>query len=234
MFWKFRLMGALSDGACSPPGAITCALTGLDVGREVQLHEPRGLDPGVGRQRIEREAKGEAGAQDAAKLEQLPVSLHAVTHIASDLIDVGPAHKGSSIGSVGLLDVKAKALGVPCYDLLGGKIRDLKGPPTKDAVLLQEAGRLIMQGLHTGMQSAWVAVEAWLKGRSTKITETVREMADAAKNGTLETKFICRTFSDCTTAPRNGLISGCYPLDKFYTAKPEFQQLKDIKKNVGA
>ncbi len=59
-------------------------------------------------------------------------------------------------------------------------------------------------------------------------------LADAAKNGTLETKLICRTFSDCTTAPRNGLISGCYPLDKFYTAKPEFQQLKDIKKNVGA
>jgi hypothetical protein len=59
-------------------------------------------------------------------------------------------------------------------------------------------------------------------------------LADAAKNGSTETKFICRTFSDCTTAPRNGLISGCYPLDKFYTAKPEFQHLKDIKKNVGA
>jgi NADPH2 dehydrogenase len=59
-------------------------------------------------------------------------------------------------------------------------------------------------------------------------------LADAAKNGAMETKFICRTFSDCTTAPRNGLISGCYPLDKYYTAKPEFQQLKDIKKSVGA
>jgi len=59
-------------------------------------------------------------------------------------------------------------------------------------------------------------------------------LADAAKNGALETKFICRTFSDCTTAPRNGLISGCYPLDKYYTAKPEFHQLKDIKKGVGA
>jgi 2,4-dienoyl-CoA reductase-like NADH-dependent reductase (Old Yellow Enzyme family) len=59
-------------------------------------------------------------------------------------------------------------------------------------------------------------------------------LADAAKNGAMETKFICRTFSDCTTAPRNGLISGCYPLDKYYTAKPDFQQLKDIKKSVGA
>jgi hypothetical protein len=59
-------------------------------------------------------------------------------------------------------------------------------------------------------------------------------LADAAKNGSMETKFICRTFSDCTTAPRNGLISGCYPLDKYYTAKPEFQQLKELKKTVGA
>jgi 2,4-dienoyl-CoA reductase-like NADH-dependent reductase (Old Yellow Enzyme family) len=29
-------------------------------------------------------------------------------------------------------------------------------------------------------------------------------------------KLICRTFSECTTAPRQGRISGCYPLDPFY------------------
>jgi tRNA-dihydrouridine synthase len=58
-------------------------------------------------------------------------------------------------------------------------------------------------------------------------------LADAAANGELEKRLICRTFSDCTTAPRNGLISGCYPLDKFYTAKPEAAQLKEIKKAVG-
>ena len=54
--------------------------------------------------------------------------------------------------------------------------------------------------------------------------------ADILEKGTLATKSICRTFSDCTTAPRHGLISGCYPLDKHYTAKPEFQQLREIKK----
>ena len=58
--------------------------------------------------------------------------------------------------------------------------------------------------------------------------------ADAMNSGTLTPKLICRTFSDCTTAPRNGLISGCYPLDKYYSAKPEFQKLKEIKKSVGA
>lgn len=59
-------------------------------------------------------------------------------------------------------------------------------------------------------------------------------LADAAQKGELEKRLICRTFSDCTTAPRNGLISGCYPLDKYYTAKPEAAQLKEIKKRVGA
>jgi 2,4-dienoyl-CoA reductase-like NADH-dependent reductase (Old Yellow Enzyme family) len=58
-------------------------------------------------------------------------------------------------------------------------------------------------------------------------------LTDAVEKGTLTTKFICRTFSDCTTAPRNGMISGCYPLDKYYTSKPEFQQLKEVKRAIG-
>jgi NADPH2 dehydrogenase len=58
-------------------------------------------------------------------------------------------------------------------------------------------------------------------------------LADAVSTGTLTTKSICRTFSDCTTAPRNGLISGCYPLDKYYASKPEAQKLKEIKKSAG-
>jgi len=58
-------------------------------------------------------------------------------------------------------------------------------------------------------------------------------LADAMGQGAVTSKLICRTFSDCTTAPRNGLISGCYPLDKFYSAKPEFQKLKEIKRATG-
>ncbi len=41
---------------------------------------------------------------------------------------------------------------------------------------------------------------------------------------------ICRTFSDCTTAPRNGMVSGCYPLDKDYKEKTEALCLKQLKK----
>jgi 2,4-dienoyl-CoA reductase-like NADH-dependent reductase (Old Yellow Enzyme family) len=40
--------------------------------------------------------------------------------------------------------------------------------------------------------------------------------ADALAGRPVERRRICRTFSDCTTAPRNGLRSGCYPLDAFY------------------
>jgi 2,4-dienoyl-CoA reductase-like NADH-dependent reductase (Old Yellow Enzyme family) len=42
--------------------------------------------------------------------------------------------------------------------------------------------------------------------------------------------LVCRTFSDCTTAPRNGLRSGCYPLDAFYKGlEPEAATMKRIK-----
>jgi hypothetical protein len=46
---------------------------------------------------------------------------------------------------------------------------------------------------------------------------------------TLQRKRICRTFSDCTTAPRKGLISGCYPLDEYYKMRPEAKILANIK-----
>jgi Undecaprenyl-phosphate glucose phosphotransferase len=49
-------------------------------------------------------------ADIAKKLEQLPISLHVVTHIASDLVDVTPGHSVSSLGPVGLLDVKSTPL----------------------------------------------------------------------------------------------------------------------------
>jgi 2,4-dienoyl-CoA reductase-like NADH-dependent reductase (Old Yellow Enzyme family) len=53
--------------------------------------------------------------------------------------------------------------------------------------------------------------------------------ADVLAGRPLDRKRICRTFSDCTTAPRKGLPSGCYPLDPFYAGRPEAAQLKEIK-----
>ncbi|HIE24490.1 MAG TPA: NADH:flavin oxidoreductase [Anaerolineales bacterium] len=54
--------------------------------------------------------------------------------------------------------------------------------------------------------------------------------ADILTGKPLNRKLICRTFSDCTTAPRNGLISGCYPLDDFYKQMDVAQELKVIKR----
>jgi 2,4-dienoyl-CoA reductase-like NADH-dependent reductase (Old Yellow Enzyme family) len=52
---------------------------------------------------------------------------------------------------------------------------------------------------------------------------------DTLSDRPLERKRVCRTFSDCTTAPRNGLVSGCYPLDPYYKALPERDELLAIK-----
>jgi NADPH2 dehydrogenase len=43
---------------------------------------------------------------------------------------------------------------------------------------------------------------------------------------------VCRTFSDCTTGPRHGLISGCYPLDEYYKERPERRELVAIKRTI--
>lgn len=54
--------------------------------------------------------------------------------------------------------------------------------------------------------------------------------ADVINGNPLQRKQICRTFSDCTTAPRNGIVSGCYPLDKFYKDTEQYSQLMALKK----
>jgi len=51
---------------------------------------------------------------------------------------------------------------------------------------------------------------------------------DVLQGESTKRKKICRTFSDCTTAPRNGLVSGCYPLDDFYRTRPEREILKNL------
>jgi len=54
--------------------------------------------------------------------------------------------------------------------------------------------------------------------------------ADSLAGRTMERKKVCRTFSDCTTAPRSHLISGCYPLDAYYKALPEAVELRRMKR----
>ena len=57
--------------------------------------------------------------------------------------------------------------------------------------------------------------------------------ADVLAGRPLQRKQVCRTFSDCTTGPRLGLVSGCYPLDPFYVSHPDAEKLKALKAGPG-
>ncbi len=52
---------------------------------------------------------------------------------------------------------------------------------------------------------------------------------DATEGNEVQHKRICRTFSECTTAPRKGLPSGCYPLDSYYKSSELAERLKSAK-----
>lgn len=56
--------------------------------------------------------------------------------------------------------------------------------------------------------------------------------SDSLDGKMLNRRLICRTFGDCTSAPRNGMISGCYPLDEFYKQLPEALRLKNLKSKL--
>jgi len=58
--------------------------------------------------------------------------------------------------------------------------------------------------------------------------------ADVLAGRPLDARLVCRTFSDCTTAPRNGLVSGCFPIDPFYKEHPQRVQLTAAKKAAKA
>ncbi len=55
---------------------------------------------------------------------------------------------------------------------------------------------------------------------------------DVLQGKTVQHKRVCRTFSDCTTAPRNGLPSGCYPLDGYYKKSVFAGRLKEAKSKL--
>jgi len=58
--------------------------------------------------------------------------------------------------------------------------------------------------------------------------------SDVLSEKPLQTKRLCRTFSDCTTGPRNGLVSGCFPLDPFYRSHPQAALLRIAKQKPKA
>ncbi len=56
--------------------------------------------------------------------------------------------------------------------------------------------------------------------------------ADVLAGRPVQRRLLCQTFSDCTTAPRLGLVSGCYPLDEHYKGRPERVTLAAAKRRA--
>jgi NADPH2 dehydrogenase len=78
-----------------------------------------------------------------------------------------------------------------------------------------------------------VGGEAWVDfvGLGRMVLLYPELLRDAIAGEPVQHKLICRTFSDCTIAQRNGLPSGCYPLDRHYQTSETAAQLKIIKTN---
>jgi len=109
-------------------------------------------------------------------------------------------------------------------------VRQLNARAPKSLVLVGTAYSYLQEYLPHVAQHVIRNGWADIIGIGRMVLSHPRILADAIGQGTLSTKSLCRTFSDCTTAPRNGLVSGCYPLDRYYATKPEFQTLKQIKR----
>ena len=76
-----------------------------------------------------------------------------------------------------------------------------------------------------------VVREGWIDfvGLGRMVLSYPQMPADTLAGRPLVRKSVCRTFSDCTTAPRNGLVSGCFPLDPYYKQLDEARLLKEAK-----
>jgi NADPH2 dehydrogenase len=87
---------------------------------------------------------------------------------------------------------------------------------------LQEFLPLVAQAV---VREGWVD----LVGLGRMVLSYPEILWDATEGHGSQRKRICRTFSDCTTAPRNGLPSGCYPLDSYYKDSALAEQLDLVK-----
>lgn len=111
-------------------------------------------------------------------------------------------------------------------------VRELKARAPKGMVLVGTGYTYLQEYLPQVAQA--VLRQGWvdLVGIGRMVLSYPTVFFDAVHGKLMAKKQICRTFSDCTTAPRNGLVSGCYPLDSFYASRPEARQLKELKKGT--
>ncbi len=83
--------------------------------------------------------------------------------------------------------------------------------------------KIVLSGLTCLQEYAGCAAEAAVRGGAADFAGLGRMAlpyaeycADHLAGGHFTRRRICRTFGECTNAPRRGEVSGCYPLDSFY------------------
>lgn len=98
-----------------------------------------------------------------------------------------------------------------------------------DMIFVGSAYTYLQEFLPTVAQAA--VREGWvdLVGLGRMVLTYPEILWDASEGYAMQRKRVCRTFSDCTTAPRNGLPSGCYPLDDHYKNSPFAEKLHLLK-----
>jgi len=109
----------------------------------------------------------------------------------------------------------------PPEDPLVGVARQMEATRTlkaqfPDLIIIGSAYSYLQEFLPRVAQA--VVREGWvdLVGLGRIVLTYPEILWDATQGRASQRKRICRTFSDCTTAPRNGLPSGCFPLDSYY------------------
>jgi 2,4-dienoyl-CoA reductase-like NADH-dependent reductase (Old Yellow Enzyme family) len=123
----------------------------------------------------------------------------------------------------------------PPEDPLTGVLRNLSAARELKAAFpdlaIMGSGLSYLQEFLPNVAQA-VVREGWLDfvGLGRMVLAYPELPADVLAGRALQRKRLCRTFSDCTTAPRNGMVSGCYPLDPHYKRSPENAQLAMVKK----
>ncbi len=124
---------------------------------------------------------------------------------------------------------------LPPEDPMVGVARQLKAvhkikSACPDAVIVGSAYSALQDYLPNVAQAVvrWGAAD--LVGLGRMVLAYPDLPVDVMASRPMQRKRICRTFSDCTTAPRSGMVSGCYPLDEFYKERPEAKVVEEVKK----
>ncbi len=135
--------------------------------------------------------------QVVKELHQLPVSIHIVTHISSDLVsNDSSSHKVSNIGSVGLLDVKKKPLAdwAPLVKrledvVLGGFFFVVSlafYPLIAGLIKFESDGPIVFKQRRRGLNGKEIEV---LKFRTMTVIETGSDVKQAKLNDPRVTRF---------------------------------------------